>query len=55
MSELNINTMHISEIDGDGDISIKIDLDYPSDCTYQYVNKQDAIAIINHLKKQFNL
>lgn len=57
MSELEIKIngkiMTVSELDLDGEIRISI-YDFVEG-NHQYISKEEAIQIINHLKKQFNI
>lgn len=53
MSDLVIKKMTVSEIDVDGDIEFTMeggDIDY-----WEYVNKDEAIEIVLHLMREFDI
>ena len=55
MSKLTVGKFEFSEADIDNEVELDARVDFVCDSVWHYINKDEAIQIIKHLKRQLNI
>ena len=51
----DLETMYVSDLDQDKEVEFAITITESPDTHYAWLDKQDAIELIEHLKQQFGI